>query len=328
MEYKTLITSENDKSFINSIEVKNTESLPENDTLIKVKFSSLNYKDALSASGNKGVTRNYPHTPGIDAAGTIEKTTSSKFKSGDEVIVTGYDMGMNTSGGFGEYISVPETWIVNKPENLSLSESMAFGTAGLTAGLCLRKLLLHGLKPEDGEVFVSGVTGGVGIISLMLFSKLGFDVTAITGKTDQEDLLKSLGAKKIINRNELDLDLISPLQKPLYAGGIDAVGGKILSNLICSTSQRAAIACCGMVGGISLDTSIFPFILRGLSLFGIDSAETLLETKEEIWKNFATDWKLENIDQNINNISLEELPKEIEKILKGNQVGRVRITYD
>ncbi len=328
MEYKALITSEKDKSFINSIEIKDTEFLPENDTLIKVKFSSLNYKDALSASGNKGVTRNYPHTPGIDAAGVIEKTTGSKFKIGDEVIVTGYDMGMNTSGGFGEYIKVPESWIVKKPDNLSLSESMAFGTAGLTAGLCLRKLLLHGLKPEDGEVFVSGVTGGVGIISLMLFSKIGFDVTAITGKTDQADLLKSLGAKKIIDRNELDLDLISPLQKPLYAGGIDAVGGKILSNLICSTSQRAAIACCGMVGGISLDTSIFPFILRGLSLFGIDSAESLLETKEEIWNNFATDWKLENIDQNINNISLDDLPREIEKILKGDQVGRVRIAYD
>ena len=328
MEYKALITSEKDKSFTNSIEIKDTESLPENDTLIKVKFSSLNYKDALSASGNKGVTRNYPHTPGIDAAGIIEETTGSKFKVGDEVIVTGYDMGMNTSGGFGEYIRVPETWIVKKPDNFSLSESMAFGTAGLTAGLCLRKLLLHGLKPEDGEVFVSGVTGGVGIISLMLFSKIGFDVTAITGKTDQADLLKSLGAKKIIDRNELDLDLISPLQKPLYAGGIDAVGGKILSNLICSTSQRAAIACCGMVGGISLDTSIFPFILRGLSLFGIDSAESLLETKEEIWNNFATDWKLENIDQNINNISLDDLPREIEKILKGDQVGRVRIAYD
>ena len=328
MEYKALITSEKDKSFINSIEIKDTKSLPENDTLIKVKFSSLNYKDALSASGNKGVTRNYPHTPGIDAAGVIEETSGSKFKIGDEVIVTGYDMGMNTSGGFGEYIRVPESWIVKKPENLSLSESMAFGTAGLTAGLCLRKLLLHGLKPEDGEVFVSGVTGGVGIISLMLFNKIGFDVNAITGKTDQADLLKSLGAKKIIDRNELDLDLISPLQKPLYAGGIDAVGGKILSNLICSTSQRAAIACCGMVGGISLDTSIFPFILRGLSLFGIDSAESLLETKEEIWNNFATDWKLENIDQNINNISLDDLPREIEKILKGDQVGRVRIAYD
>ena len=318
MEYNALVTTEDNKSFINSIEKRDISSLPDNDTLVKVKFSSLNYKDALSASGNKGVTRNYPHTPGIDAAGIIEDTKSTNFQVGDEVIIT----------GFGEYIRVPQEWIVKKPDNLSLSESMAFGTAGLTAGLCLRKLLLHGLKPDDGEVFVSGVTGGVGIISLMLFSKLGFDVTAITGKMDQEKLLKNLGAKTVLDRNDLDSDLISPLQKPIYAGGIDAVGGKILSNLICSTSQRAAIACCGMVGGLSLDTSIFPFILRGLSLFGIDSAESLLETKEEVWNNFATSWKLENIDENIKDISLNELPSEIDKILDGKQIGRVRIVYD
>ena len=328
MHYKALITSEENKTFINSIEKKNIDDLPDNDTLIKVKFSSLNYKDALSASGNKGVTRNYPHTPGIDAAGVIEKTSGNRFKEGDEVIVTGYDMGMNTFGGFGEYIKVPQEWIIKKPDNLSLSESMAFGTAGLTAGLCLRKLLAHGLKPEDGNVFVSGVTGGVGIISLMLFNKLGFNVTAITGKLDQEDFLKSIGADQVIDRNTLDSDLISPLQKPIYSGGIDAVGGKILANLICSTSQRAAIACCGMVGGLSLDTSIFPFILRGLSLFGVDSAESLIEVKEEVWSNFSSVWKLESIDENIKDISLGELPNEIEKILKGKQIGRVRIVYD
>ncbi len=328
MDFRALITSENGKSFVNTIEKRDISSLPDNDTLIKVKFSSLNYKDALSASGNKGVTRNYPHIPGIDAAGVIEETSSSVFKAGDEVIITGYDLGMNTFGGFGEYIKVPENWMVKKPENLSLSESMAYGTAGLTAGLCLRKLLLHGLKPEDGEVFVTGVTGGVGIISLMLLNKLGFNVTAITGKINQGDLLLNLGAKKIIDRNDLDTDLISPLQKPIYVGGIDAVGGQILSNLICSTHQRAAIACCGMVGGLSLNTSIFPFILRGLSLFGVDSAESLIDVKKEIWSNFASSWKLENIDENIKNISLDELPEEIEKTLKGEQVGRVRVKYD
>ena len=328
MDYRALVTSEEDKTFVNSIEKKDIADLPDNDTLIKVKYSSLNFKDALSASGNKGVTRNYPHTPGIDAAGIIEKTSGSKFKPGDEVIVTGFDMGMNTNGGFGEYIKVPQEWIVKKPDNITLSESMAFGTAGLTAGLCLRKLLAHGLKADDGDVFVSGVTGGVGIISLMLFKKLGFNVSAITGKLDQEEFLKGLGANEVIDRNTLDLDLISPLQKPRYSGGIDAVGGKILSNLICSTSQRAAIACCGMVGGLSLDTSIFPFILRGLSLFGIDSAESLIDVKEEIWKNFSSIWKLENIDENIKDISLDELPGEIDRILKGDQIGRVRVVYD
>ena len=328
MKYRALITTENNKTFDNTVEEKEFDFLPDNNTLIKVKYSSLNYKDALSASGNKGVTRKYPHTPGIDAAGIIEETTSEKFKKGDEVIVTGYDMGMNTFGGFGEYIKVPEEWIIKKPNNLSLSESMAFGTAGLTAGLCLRKLLQQGLKPDDGKVFVSGVTGGVGIISLMLFSKLGFQVTAITGKMNEKDLLMDLGANEVIDRNDLDIDLVSPLQKPIYSGGIDAVGGKILSNLICSTSQRAAIACCGMVGGLTLDTSIFPFILRGLSLFGIDSAESLLKVKEEVWNSFSSDWKLENIDQNIKDISLDELPFEIEKILKGKQIGRVRVVYD
>jgi alcohol dehydrogenase len=328
MKYKALEVRETGKKYERSIIEKDLFDLPGNDTLIKLKYSSLNYKDALSASGNKGVTRTYPHTPGIDGAGIIEDTSGNRFKKGDEVIVTGYDMGMNTLGGFGEYIRVPQDWIVKKPENLSLSESMAFGTAGLTAGLCLRKLLQNGLKPEDGKVFVSGVTGGVGIISLMLFSKLGFEVSAITGKTNKKDLLINLGAKEVIDRRELDLDLISPLQKPIYAGGIDAVGGKILSNLICSTSQRAAIACCGMVGGLSLDTSIFPFILRGLSLFGIDSAESLLEVKDEVWNKFASHWKLENIDQNIKDISLDELPNEIDKILNGKQIGRVRIVYD
>ena len=328
MKYKALLTKENDKSYQNSIVELNISDLPDNDTLIKVKYSSLNFKDALSASGNKGVTRKYPHTPGIDAAGVIEESSGNKFKSGDEVIVTGYDMGMNTFGGFGEYIKVPQEWIIKKPKNISLSESMAFGTAGLTAGLCLRKLLAHGLKPDDGNVFVSGVTGGVGIISLMLFKKLGFNVTAITGKLDQKEFLLNLGANEVIDRKTLDLDLISPLQKPLYSGGIDAVGGKILSNLICSTSQRAAIACCGMVGGLSLDTSIFPFILRGLSLFGIDSAESLIDVKEEIWNNFSSSWKLENIDENVKDISIDELPSEIDKILKGNQIGRVRVAYD
>ena len=328
MKYRALVIKEDKKSYHNSIEELNISDLPENDTLIKVKYSSLNFKDALSASGNKGVTRNYPHTPGIDAAGIIEESSGNKFKSGDEVIVTGYDMGMNTFGGFGEYIKVPQEWIIKKPKNISLSESMAFGTAGLTAGLCLRKLSINGLKPEDGNVFVTGVTGGVGIISLMLFKKLGFNVTAITGKLDQEEFLLNLGANEVIDRKTLDLDLISPLQKPLYSGGIDAVGGKILSNLICSTSQRATIACCGMVGGLSLDTSIFPFILRGLSLFGIDSAESLIDVKEEIWKNFSSNWKLENIDEHIKDISLDELPDEIDKILNGNQIGRVRVVYD
>ena len=325
MHFKAFITEETDEGFISSIKERSIDDLPDGNVLIKVLFSSLNYKDALSASGNKGVSRNYPHSPGIDAAGIVEESDSDEFFKGDEVIVTGYDLGMNTSGGFSQYIRVPKEWIIKRPDNLGLEESMAYGTAGLTAGLCVRKILLNGIKPEDGEVFVTGATGGVGIIAVMLLAKLGFNVVAITGKDDQTDLLISLGAKEIINRSEFEGDMKSPLAKPRWAGGIDAVGSDILSNLITATHQRAAIACCGMVGGTNLNTSIFPFILRGLSLLGIDSAETLIEVKKEIWNNFASDWKLEKINDQIKDVGLEELSSEIEKILKGEQVGRVRL---
>ena len=325
MNFKAFLTEETKEGFISNVKKRSFKDLPDGDVLIKVAFSSLNYKDALSASGNKGVSRNYPHSPGIDAAGVVEESNTNDFLKGDEVIVTGYDLGMNTSGGFSEYIRVPKEWIIKKPDNLSLEEAMAYGTAGLTAGLCVRKILLSGIKPEDGEVFVTGATGGVGIIAVMLLAKLEFNVVAITGKDDQTDLLLSLGAKEIINRSELEGEMKSPLTKPRWVGGVDAVGSNILSNLITATHQRAAIACCGMVGGVNLNTSIFPFILRGLSLLGVDSAETLIDVKKEIWNNFASDWKLEKINDQIKDVRLEELSSEIEKILKGEQVGRVRL---
>ena len=325
MNFKAFVTEETDEGFVSKVVERSLEDLPEGDVLIKVLFSSLNYKDALSASGNKGVSRNYPHSPGIDAAGIVEESNSDEFSIGDEVIVTGYDLGMNTSGGFSEYIRVPKGWIIKKPDNLELEESMAYGTAGLTAGLCVRKILMSGIKPDDGEVFVTGATGGVGIVAVMLLAKLGFDVVAITGKDTETDLLKSLGAKEVINRSEFEGEMKSPLAKPRWAGGVDAVGSDILSNLISATHQRAAIACCGMVGGVNLNTSIFPFILRGLSLLGIDSAETLIDVKKEIWNNFASDWKLEKINDQIKDVGLEELSSEIEKILNGKQVGRIRL---
>ena len=325
MEFKALVSSEIDKKFISEVKTRKIEDLPEGKVLIKVNFSSLNYKDALSANGNKGVSRNYPHTPGIDAAGIVEFSEVERYKKGDEVIVTGYDLGMNTSGGFSQFIRVPEEWVVLKPAEISLSESMALGTAGLTAGLCVRKLLNHGIKPEMGKVFVTGATGGVGIVAMMLLSKLGFEVTAITGKMDSKELLMEYGASEVASRQDFDQKLLSPLQKSIFVGGVDAVGGDVLSNLLCSTSQRAAIACCGMVNGTDLNTSIFPFILRGVTLYGVDSAETELSIKEEVWKNFSNDWKLNELENNIKEIGLSDLPKEIDTILKGQQIGRIRV---
>ena len=325
MTFKALVSSEINKKYESRVLSRTIQDLPEGDVLIKVNFSSLNYKDALSAIGNKGVSRNYPHTPGIDAAGIIETSESENFKEGEEVIVTGYDLGMNTSGGFSEYIRVPSEWVVKKPDGISLSESMALGTAGLTAGLCVRKLLNHKLTPDLGKLFVTGATGGVGIVALMLLSSLGFEVVAITGKLESQDMLKKYGASEVITREDLDQPLISPLQKSVYAGGVDAVGGNVLSNLLCATSQRAAIACCGMVNGANLNTSVFPFILRGLSLYGVDSAETEIGIKEEVWKNFSSVWKLQDLENEIKEISLSDLPTEIDTILKGQQIGRIRV---
>tara|TARA_B100000212_G_scaffold319898_1_gene277384 strand:- start:575 stop:1558 length:984 start_codon:yes stop_codon:yes gene_type:complete len=325
MEFKALVSSEIDKKFISEVKTRKIEDLPEGKVLIKVNFSSLNYKDALSANGNKGVSRYYPHTPGIDAAGIVEFSEVDRYQKGDEVIVTGYDLGMNTSGGFSQFIRVPEEWVVLKPAEISLSESMALGTAGLTAGLCVRKLLNHGIKPEMGKVFVTGATGGVGIVAMMLLSKLGFEVTAITGKMDSKELLMEYGASEVASRQDFDQKLLSPLQKSIFVGGVDAVGGDVLSNLLCSTSQRAAIACCGMVNGADLNTSVFPFILRGVTLYGVDSAETELSIKEEVWNNFSNDWKLNELENNIKEIGLSDLPKEIDTILKGQQIGRIRV---
>ena len=323
INYKAFVTKESDTGFSNSIEDLSTSNLKKNDLLVRVSYSSLNYKDALSASGNKGVTREYPHTPGIDAVGKVVESNSSDFKVGENIVVTGYDLGMNTYGGFGQYISIPADWAISLPKELSETEAMSIGTAGLTAGLCVRKLLKNDLAPDSGDVLVTGASGGVGSVAVMILSKLGFKVTALTGKEDQINYLKSLGASSVIMRNEME-EQGKPLQKGLYQGGVDTVGGSILSNFISQTSQRGAITCCGNVASDKLQTSVFPFILRGVSLMGIDSAESLLEVKKEIWKNFSKDWKLD-LEKITKEVQLDSLSHEVEKILKGEQVGRIRV---
>ena len=323
IKYKAFFTQETESGFRNSIENLSIADLEENDLLIKVSYSSLNYKDALSASGNKGVTRTYPHTPGIDAVGEVVKSNSSDFKDGDKIVVTGYDLGMNTYGGFGQYISIPATWAISLPNELSEAEAMSIGTAGLTAGLCVRKLLQNDLTPDSGDVLVTGASGGVGSVAVMVLSKLGFNVVALTGKQDQVDYLESLGASSVIIRSQME-EQGKPLQKGIYQGGVDTVGGNILSNFISQTSQRGAITCCGNVASDKLETSVFPFILRGVTLIGIDSAESLLEVKKEIWNNFSNDWKID-LEKITKEVFLESLSDEVEKILKGNQVGRIRV---
>ncbi len=322
-KYKAFVTKESDSGFSNSIENLSTADLKDNDLIVKVSYSSLNYKDALSASGNKGVTREYPHTPGIDAVGEVIESNSSDFKTGEKIIVTGYDLGMNTYGGFGQYISIPANWAIPLPKELTEAEAMSIGTAGLTAGLCVRKLVMNDLTPDSGDVLVTGASGGVGSVAVMVLSKLGFKVVALTGKKDQADYLESLGASSVIMRSEME-EQGKPLQKGIYQGGVDTVGGNILSNFISQTSQRGAITCCGNVASDKLQTSVFPFILRGVTLIGIDSAESLLEVKKEIWNHFSNDWKID-LEKITKEVQLESLSEEVDKILKGEQIGRIRV---
>lgn len=296
--------------------------LPAGEVLIKVQFSSLNYKDALSASGNRGVTRQYPHTPGIDAAGEVATSSTPRFCAGDSVLVTGYDLGMNTAGGFAEFIRVPSNWVIPIPTGLSVRDAMILGTAGLTAGLCVEKLILNGISAEQGEVLVTGATGGVGAISVALLAKLGFTVIACTGKPDQESFLRSIGAASVIDRQTLSEASPRTLQKERWTGAIDVAGGQLLRNIITSLRYGGSVACCGLVDSPTFEASVFPFILRGVNLLGIDSVNLSIEHKARIWEKFATEWRLSNLERMALEIRLQDLPAALDTLQKGRGVGR------
>jgi acrylyl-CoA reductase (NADPH) len=325
-KFKAFVVSEQENNQYNrKIEEKSIADLPSGDVLIKVAFSSLNYKDALSASGNRGVTRNYPHTPGIDAAGTVEKSESTDYQRGDPVLVTGYDLGMNTPGGFGQYIRVPAEWVIPLPASLSLKESMAYGTAGFTAALSVHKLLAHGLAPERGEVLVTGASGGVGSLSIALLAKNGFHVIAATGKTERQPLLKKLGARDFLSRDEARDESGRALLKGRWAGAIDTVGGEYLATALKATRYGGAVASCGNVASAEFSLTVYPFILRSVSLLGVDSVNCPRDLRLEIWSKLAGEWKVQQLDQIMEVISLRELDTHIGLILEGRQSGRVVI---
>ena len=326
-DFKAFVVHEKDGQFISKIETKKIEELPQGDLLIKVSYSSLNYKDALSASGNKGVTKSYPHTPGIDAAGTVVTSNTAAFETGDKVIVTSYDLGMNTDGGFAEYISVPANWAVPLPQDMTMKEAMIIGTAGLTAGMSVGRLS-ELVKPEQGDIIVSGATGGVGAHSVAILSKLGYNVVAITGKENEKDYLVHLGAKKNINRNDFEAAEKRPLLKTVYAGGIDTVGGSILDNMIKSIQPMGAVTCCGNVASAELNLTVFPFILRGVALIGIDSQNYPMPYRQKAWSKLAQDWKPEALMGSYNEIKLDQLPEKIELMLKGQLKGRTIVSLE
>ncbi|HKY10261.1 MAG TPA: YhdH/YhfP family quinone oxidoreductase [Candidatus Binatia bacterium] len=323
--FKAMVVSETaEKTFPREIRERALSDLPAGELIIEVKYSSLNYKDALSATGNKGVTRKYPHTPGIDAAGIVADSTTKLFAVGDQVTVTGFDLGMNTSGGFGQYISVPALWATKLPQGLSLKDSMSHGTAGLTAALCIIRLMASGLTKESGEVLVTGATGGVGSIAVAILGKLGFNVVAATGKSSEQDFLTKLGAKTIISREEANDTSGRPLQKPRWAGVVDTVGGNILATALKTTKYGGLVAACGNAMSHELNVNVFPFILRGVSLLGVDSVEIPMRARQMAWNKLAGEWSID-VGSLVNEVSLEELNPKIDEILKGGICGRVLV---
>lgn len=323
--FKAFRVEKHDDAMAHSIIERSVDDLPAGEVLIRVQYSSLNYKDAMSAKGLPGVTREYPHTPGIDAAGVVEASSSSAFSKGDEVIVIGFDLGMNTPGGYGEYIRVPANWITPLPSGLSLRESMIIGTAGLTAALCFDKLIQMGAKPEDGPVVVTGATGGVGSVAVALLASQGFEVVASSGKADKHDYLKSLGASSVIDRAVLEAENPRPMSGTDYAHGVDTVGGETLSNVIKSLKHSGSVAICGLVASPAFNITVLPFILRNVNVLGIDSVELPIEEKTRVWNRLASDWKVPGLESMVIEVGLDGLSAEIDRIFAGGVAGRTLV---
>ncbi len=325
-EFKALVVSETgEKVFSRRVETKTIDDLPQGDVVVQVQYSSLNYKDILSATGNRGVTRNYPHTPGIDASGVVVESADPAFQPGEKVIVTSYDLGMNTAGGFGQYIRVPAGWVVPLPEGLSLREAMIFGTAGFTAALSVWRMIANGVKPEHGDVLVSGATGGVGSIAVSILAKSGYTVAAVNGIVDESDYLREIGAKDIISIEDATDTSGRPMLKSRWGGAIDTVGGEILASAIKAVNPNGTVTCCGNVASPDLPLNVFPFILRGVTLIGIDSQNCPMPIRTQIWDKIAADWKIGWLEKITTEAPFSELDAKIELMLQGKHRGRTII---
>lgn len=298
--------------------------LPKSDVLIKVAYSGINYKDGLAGDKNGNIVKQHPFIPGIDLAGEVVHSKDSRYKEGDKVIATSYEIGVSHFGGFSEYASIPGDWIVPLPEGLSLKESMVLGTAGFTAALSIHRLEENNLEKNNGKVLVTGATGGVGSLSVTMLSKLGYDVAASTGKSSEHEYLKKLGAKEVVGREAVYDGEIKPLDKQKWAGAIDAVGGEPLAGLLSKIQYHGSAAACGLAAGGDVPTSVFPFILRGVNLLGIDSVYCPMEVRKKIWERLATDLKPDHIEEIIaKEVSLEEVPDTLPEILEGKVRGRI-----
>lgn len=322
------ITEDESGKFHRNIIERNIDDLPDGEVLIKIHYAALNFKDALSSTGNKGVTRNYPHTPGIDGAGIVVESKNDDFKEGDKVLVTSYDLGMNTDGAFAGYIRVPSAWVVRLPSGLSLKEAMIIGTAGLTAGIGLYKLEIMGQNPDQGAVAVSGASGGVGSMAVGILARAGYQVIASSGKENAEEFLKSLGASEVVDRDFVNDDSSRPLIKPKWAGAIDTVGGNTLATLLKGCKSGGSVGSCGLVGSPNLSTTVFPFIINGINLLGLDSANFPMKERQQVWDKLAGAWKLSNLESVATICKLDELDPHINGMLKGKVKGRVVVEME
>lgn len=324
MSFQALLTRETENGYENAVEERELADLGEEGVLVRVHWSSLNYKDALSATGNKGVTRQFPHTPGIDAVGVVEETSDGPFSVGDAVICTGYDLGMNTDGGYGQYIRVPAEWLVPLPEGLAPRDAMVLGTAGLTAALCVESLLDTGLNPDQGPVLVTGATGGVGSITVAILAKLGFSVSAVSGKQASHQWLQSLGASEVIDRDRFLENTGKPMLKEQWAGAVDCAGGDMLTTALKSLKYSGSAACCGLAASPKLEMTVLPFILRGVNLLGVDSVELPCEIKQQMWQLLADEWMPADLALlEADEVALDGVNAWVEKILQGGVQGRV-----
>jgi len=321
MSFKAFRVEKSDAGFSRSIVSREESDLPEGELLIEVKFSSLNFKDGLSATGNPGVTRNFPHTPGIDAAGVVLESSHDDFVVGDDIIAIGFDLGMGTPGGFAERIRIPAGWAVKCPSGLTLHSSMIIGTAGFTAAECVQKLEQSGMTPASGPVLVTGATGGVGSVAVKLLGQLGYEVTAVTGKPEKTDWLKSLGASNVISREDAAAGADKPMLAETWGGVVDTVGGDILFNGVKSLRYGCSLAACGLVAAPTFGASVLPFILRHVNLLGIDSVQLPIDQKAAIWQRLATDWQMDLSDLE-EVLTLDTLSDAIDRILAGEMVGR------
>lgn len=296
--------------------------LPSGETIVRVAYSSLNFKDALAAQGHPGVVRKLPHVPGIDAAGVVVESSDRRFQAGQPVVITGFELGAAQWGGWSQLVRVPADWIVPLPEGMSLKETMVLGTAGFTAAQCVQAIVLNGVTPDAGEILVTGATGGVGCIAVKLLAKLGYSVVAVTGKEQLKPRLYEWGAGRVLSREEAVSKSDKPLLSAFWAGGVDTVGGATLATIIRETKPYGVVSACGLVGGTDLALTVHPFILRGVTLAGISSSLLPHERRVEIWRKLSQEWRLAGLDALTTTIGLGDLDPYVQRILKGEIVGR------